>query len=81
MLSPRYQYKLQGRAGYNGLVFKAWHVITASYMTIFDNTEHRFRRKKGVGEFHKFYPPIPTPTYIFAVPFPIALAKHYILDL
>ena len=50
-------------------------------MTIFDNTQHRFRRKKGVREFQKFHPPIPTPTSIFVVPFPITLAKHYILDL
>jgi hypothetical protein len=72
----------KGRRGvYNGLLFKTWHVITASYMTIFDNTQHRFRRKKGVREFQKFHPPIPTPTSIFVVPFPITLAKHYILDL
>jgi hypothetical protein len=45
-------------------------------MIIFDNTKHRFRRKKGVR-----VPQVPSPTCIFAMPFPITLAKPYILDL
>jgi hypothetical protein len=64
------------RLRYNGLLLKPWHVITASYMTIFDNTQHRFREKEGVREFLK------SPTHcIFALRFPITLAKPDILDL